>query len=378
MTSTSVRTVLDRTGLYRQAFYDNFADKDACYLAAFERGRAGSKRVVISAAASEEIWRGKLRAGLGALLDLLDAEPDFGRGVIVEVHAAGPEALARRAEAMKRVGRFHRFGTAGGGRGRVASADRPGGHRRRHPRDRPFAALHRGYRRLPRSCCRSSCTSRCCPTSGPTRPAPRCRPRGSSDRAAVGQVAGPALHWDGDGFAIHFESRSRRSTATGCPARTSIRSQRERLLEAMVRVAAAKGYEATTVADVIEYRRRLARDLRRDVRRQGGLLPRGLRRGLRRARRPCDQRLRGGRRASPGRSRSPPGSGPGRAAGRRGRHRADGDGRGDRRRRRRPRALPGGAGPLHPLPRGGPRLLGPGRGAAAPTPRASRSAAPPR
>jgi AcrR family transcriptional regulator len=32
-----------------------------------------------------------------------------------------------------------------------------------------------------------------------------------------------------------------------------VRSERERLLEAMVRVAAAKGYEATTVADVVEY-----------------------------------------------------------------------------------------------------------------------------
>ncbi|HXR31741.1 MAG TPA: helix-turn-helix domain-containing protein, partial [Solirubrobacterales bacterium] len=31
-----------------------------------------------------------------------------------------------------------------------------------------------------------------------------------------------------------------------------VRSPRERLLEAMLRVAAAKGYEATTVADVIE------------------------------------------------------------------------------------------------------------------------------
>lgn len=31
-----------------------------------------------------------------------------------------------------------------------------------------------------------------------------------------------------------------------------VRSQRERMLEAMVRVAAAKGYEATTVTDVIE------------------------------------------------------------------------------------------------------------------------------
>jgi len=32
-----------------------------------------------------------------------------------------------------------------------------------------------------------------------------------------------------------------------------VRSERERLLEAMVRMAAAKGYEATTVADVVEF-----------------------------------------------------------------------------------------------------------------------------
>jgi AcrR family transcriptional regulator len=103
---TSVRTVLDRTGLYRQAFYDNFADKDACYLAALEMGIGRFEALVKRAAASEESWRGQLRAGLGALLDQLDAEPDFGRGVIVEVHAAGPEALARRAEAMKRAADF--------------------------------------------------------------------------------------------------------------------------------------------------------------------------------------------------------------------------------------------------------------------------------
>lgn len=103
---TSVRTVLDRTGLYRQAFYDHFADKDTCYLAALAMGIGRLEALVTKAAASEESWRGKLRAGLGALLDCLDAEPDFGRGVIVEVHAAGPEALAIRAEAMKRAADF--------------------------------------------------------------------------------------------------------------------------------------------------------------------------------------------------------------------------------------------------------------------------------
>lgn len=104
--ATSVRTVLDRTGLYRQAFYDNFADKDECYLAALEMGIGRLEAVAERAGASERSWRGKLRAGLGALLDSLDAEPDFGRGVVVEVHAAGSRALQRRAEAMKKAADF--------------------------------------------------------------------------------------------------------------------------------------------------------------------------------------------------------------------------------------------------------------------------------
>jgi AcrR family transcriptional regulator len=104
--ATSVRTVLDRAGLYRQAFYDNFADKDGCYLAALEMGIARLEAIVARAAASQEGWRPKLRAGLGAMLDQLDAEPEMGRAVIVEVHAAGPGALAIRAEAMKRAADF--------------------------------------------------------------------------------------------------------------------------------------------------------------------------------------------------------------------------------------------------------------------------------
>lgn len=104
--ATSIRTVLARTGLYRQAFYDNFADKDDCYLVAFAAGVGRLEALAANAAASQETWRAKLRAGLGAVLDFLDAEPDVGRALVVEVHAAGPEALGRRAEAMKRAADF--------------------------------------------------------------------------------------------------------------------------------------------------------------------------------------------------------------------------------------------------------------------------------
>jgi AcrR family transcriptional regulator len=46
--------------------------------------------------------------------------------------------------------------------------------------------------------------------------------------------------------------RSGPAAGQALPPAYAVRSERERLLEAMVRVAAAKGYEATTVADVIE------------------------------------------------------------------------------------------------------------------------------
>jgi AcrR family transcriptional regulator len=104
--ATSVRTVLARTGLYRQAFYDNFTDKDDCYRCAFDAGVARIEALAAAAAASEEGWQAKLRAGLGAILDFLDSEPDLGRALFVEVHAAGVEALARRAEAMTRAAEF--------------------------------------------------------------------------------------------------------------------------------------------------------------------------------------------------------------------------------------------------------------------------------
>jgi len=104
--AASVRTVLDLTGLYRQAFYDNFADKESCYLEAFDFGVERLDGLVAATTAPEESWQGKLRAGLAALLDALDRDADVGRALIVEVHAAGPEALSKRTAAMRRVTDF--------------------------------------------------------------------------------------------------------------------------------------------------------------------------------------------------------------------------------------------------------------------------------
>lgn len=119
---TSVRTVLDRTGVYRQAFYDNFTDKDDCYLQALEAGLERFEAHTINAAEGQEDWIGQLRAGLAALLALLEGEADVGRALIVEVHAAGPEALALRTAAMERVNAFLDRARAEAGEGEAPPA----------------------------------------------------------------------------------------------------------------------------------------------------------------------------------------------------------------------------------------------------------------
>lgn len=101
--ATSVRSVLDRTGLYRQAFYDEFQDKADCYLQAHDAGVERVEALMRAAAAAERGWPGQTRAGLLALLDFLDAEPDVGRALLVEVHSAGAEARGKRAAAMRRA-----------------------------------------------------------------------------------------------------------------------------------------------------------------------------------------------------------------------------------------------------------------------------------
>lgn len=101
--STSVQDVISGAGLYRQAFYDSFEDKKDCYLQAVEAGFAWIELAMREAAAGEVTWRGGLRGALAGLLDFLDEKPMVGRALLVEVHAAGAQAVERRAEAMGRA-----------------------------------------------------------------------------------------------------------------------------------------------------------------------------------------------------------------------------------------------------------------------------------
>ncbi|MDQ2648071.1 MAG: TetR/AcrR family transcriptional regulator [Actinomycetota bacterium] len=101
---TPVAAILDRAGVSRQTFYQLYENKLACFLDALDL--------------VNDVLEGQLRAGfdsqsgtpleqaaaaLGSYIDTLAENVPFARLYIVEAHAAGTEALARRAAMQERV-----------------------------------------------------------------------------------------------------------------------------------------------------------------------------------------------------------------------------------------------------------------------------------
>jgi AcrR family transcriptional regulator len=100
---TTVQDAIEAAGLYRQAFYDSFEDKEDCYLQALDAGSAWLELAMRETASDNGTWRGRLRGALAGLLAFLDEQPAIGRALLVEVHAAGPRAVQKRTEAMGRA-----------------------------------------------------------------------------------------------------------------------------------------------------------------------------------------------------------------------------------------------------------------------------------
>ncbi len=104
--ATSLGEVCAAAGVSTKAFYQHFADKEACFLATFERGVTLIQSSVLESYAHPGRWPERMRRGLDTLLRLLAAEPAFAALAVVEVMAAGPRALACRRDLLASYLRF--------------------------------------------------------------------------------------------------------------------------------------------------------------------------------------------------------------------------------------------------------------------------------
>ncbi|MFL5819012.1 MAG: TetR/AcrR family transcriptional regulator [Conexibacter sp.] len=99
--TTTVADIIARARLSRRTFYEHFADKEECFLAAYDTVVEQLLAAVGQAYEQADGWPQKVHDGLETFLAYLAAEPAFARMCIVEVVAAGPEARSRRDAAMR-------------------------------------------------------------------------------------------------------------------------------------------------------------------------------------------------------------------------------------------------------------------------------------
>jgi AcrR family transcriptional regulator len=122
-------TISDLTkdaGISRTTFYELFADKEACFLVAYDNAVDRLLRRISVAYEAEERWPDRARAGLEALLEVLAADPAQARLALVDVAAAGPAAQRRYRAAVQRLTPFFDEGRdfAPGGRALPANTSR--------------------------------------------------------------------------------------------------------------------------------------------------------------------------------------------------------------------------------------------------------------
>lgn len=97
----TVQNVLTRAGISRPTFYEQFEDKEDCFLAAFDASATRMReRIEAAVADAGPGWREQLRSGIAELLRFIVEEPEEARTVIVEARASSPAGLRRRDQLL--------------------------------------------------------------------------------------------------------------------------------------------------------------------------------------------------------------------------------------------------------------------------------------
>jgi AcrR family transcriptional regulator len=103
------------------SFYEHFENKEACFVAAYDRVALALRDGVLAATSDDGPWRERLAAALRALLEAIEADPAAARLALVEVHSAGEAVLSHYERNLEEATEMLRVGRAQGS----VSADLP-------------------------------------------------------------------------------------------------------------------------------------------------------------------------------------------------------------------------------------------------------------
>lgn len=97
--ATSIERISREARVSTASFYEQFADKEECFLAALDRAVEDARARLAAAVPPAAAWPDQIREGLRALLALIAAHPNRARMCLVEAPVDGPQ-LRARYEAM--------------------------------------------------------------------------------------------------------------------------------------------------------------------------------------------------------------------------------------------------------------------------------------
>jgi AcrR family transcriptional regulator len=94
--ATTVGDVVAAARCSRNAFYDLFEDKEACYIAAADETGAEMLEALISGAREEDSWHDALREGTRSYLQWWVDHPRYAAAYLIDLPTAGRRALDQR------------------------------------------------------------------------------------------------------------------------------------------------------------------------------------------------------------------------------------------------------------------------------------------
>ncbi len=106
--ATTIGDITSSAHVSRDTFYEQFANKEACFLAAYDATMRELLDVMIAAGTSESSYVEGMRNGVRAYLKFWSERPDAARMCTLEVMAAGGEALAHREHTLRSFTRLYR------------------------------------------------------------------------------------------------------------------------------------------------------------------------------------------------------------------------------------------------------------------------------
>jgi AcrR family transcriptional regulator len=98
---TTIAHITRAAAVSRRTFYEHFASKDECFVAAYDTVMKELQERVSAAFDEAEEWPRAIRGGIEAMLSFLAAEPNLARLCMVEALVAGPAVVERYDAAIQ-------------------------------------------------------------------------------------------------------------------------------------------------------------------------------------------------------------------------------------------------------------------------------------